>query len=436
MPNKKKVLILTFGCRLNQADTALLYGRLSKLGYEPSEVENEKIDLVIVNTCTVTASAAQKSRQALRRARRENPSAIIAVTGCDAEINYEFWKKENSANIVIPGSQKWQIEKYLAGIGERISSDDLVFREGANAIFPFKHRPLLKIQEGCDCFCAFCIVPFARGKPRSRKLSEIIEEAKQILDKGYVELVLTGVNICRYQDGNTNLIGVVEKLLNLNDNFRIRLSSTELDPSLNDILKIMKNDRRLCRFLHVPLQHGSDLILKKMKRPHSVLDFANFAKLASSEIPGLHLGTDIICGLPGESDEIFAQSCEFIKSIPFSSIHVFRYSPRQGTETANFAERPQARLVRERMRKLEALKQSFQEKFLNAQIGLTTSFIGEKNEGNGFISGWSDNYIRTFLKDKKSLDKLINIRFTSRNNDMSMTAQIILEKAVENRIHI
>ncbi|HPN85296.1 MAG TPA: MiaB/RimO family radical SAM methylthiotransferase, partial [Victivallales bacterium] len=357
---------------------------------------------------------------------REHPSAVIAVTGCDTETNEDYWLKEGSADLVIPGSQKQNIDKYLLSQKKSTPDGKNIFSENVHAQFPFKSRPLLKIQEGCDCFCSFCIVPFARGKPRSRNASEITDEAKKLVDEGHKEIVLTGVNICRYKDGDINLLGIVERLLGIDADFRLRLSSTELDDQLRRIINIMKRGKRLCRFLHVPLQHGSDIILRKMKRPHLSAEFANFAEFAISEIPGIHIGTDLICGLPGESEDIFEESLRFISKIPFANIHIFRYSKREGTEAANFADLPKSSEVKMRMRRLENVKRISQERFLLSQIGSKATFIGEKKDRNGFVSGWSDNYIRTTLSASAPLEELLDIKFTSNNSDLSMQAEIVL----------
>lgn len=425
--NKKKVYISTFGCRLNQADEALIFGRLAKLGYEPAS-ETDKKDLIIVNTCTVTSSAAQKSRQALRKLRRENPYATIAVTGCDAEINPEFWKNENTCDLVIKGSQKNKIDEILfeqSHLSAKIANNTNIFTENANSIFPFKSRALVKIQEGCDQFCAYCIVPFARGKPRSRDFNEIIEECKRLIQKSYAEIVLTGVNICRYSDNGRNLAGLVSAILSLDGNFRLRLSSTEPDRQLYDIIAIMKENSALCRFLHVPLQHGSEKILKAMKRKYSAEYFANFAEFAVKNVPGIHIGTDIICGLPGEDDKIFLQSLDFIEKMPLANIHIFRYSPRIGTEAAKFANRPHGRDVKKRMKILANLKSELSAKFIASQIGQNASFIGEKKYLKNFLTGWSDNYVKTTVKSESKLGEIIKIKFIKSEHQNCLLAEKI-----------
>ncbi len=425
MLQKKKVSIVTFGCRLNQADEALLYGRLAAAGYEAA-APGEKRDLLIVNTCTVTASASQKSRQALRRLRRENPDAKIAVTGCDPEVNELFWRNEPACDIVIPGSMKNRILEFIGGekSSAKIAGGQL-FSENAEAQFPFKSRALVKIQEGCDCFCAYCIVPFARGRPRSRESREIISECRRLVQSGHREIVLTGVNICRYEDEGRRLAGLVREILGIAGNFRLRLSSTELDPQLDKILHLMKDNPKLCRFLHVPLQHGTDEILGKMRRQHSAADFANFAEKAAAAIPGIHLGTDLICGLPGETEDIFEKSLDFVSALPLANIHIFRYSPRQGTDAAKFAGRPQQGDVRRRMKILEEAEKKLARSFISSQIRKEATFLAEKIEKDAWAGGWSDNYIRTSVRSQNRTDELIRIRFLRTRDDSSLEAEAI-----------
>jgi threonylcarbamoyladenosine tRNA methylthiotransferase MtaB len=426
MEKRKKVSVLNFGCRLNQADGALIYGRLAEIGFEPSDEKNsEKKDLFVINTCTVTSSASQKGRQAARRARKNNPFAKIAVTGCDVEVNKDFWLKENAVDIVIPGSRKDLIAEFVSqdDFSYEGRADETLFREEAGALFPFRKRAFVKIQEGCDGFCAFCIVPYARGKPRSRARDEILDEIKKLVSAGRKEVVLTGVNICLYRDGKITISKLVENILSIEGDFRLRLSSTELHPEMNPIISIMRKNKRLCRFIHVPLQHGHDDILRKMKRPHLTSDFAKFAEDALT-IDGLHLGTDIICGLPGETDGIFEESASFIKKIGFANIHIFRYSPRRGTEAVNFAERPHSSTVKKRMKILDEIRKTAQDKFLLSQIGREASFIGEKKAGNNCLIGWSDNYIKTLLQSHQTkINALVGIRFTEKISGRMLRAE-------------
>ncbi|HRU01443.1 MAG TPA: tRNA (N(6)-L-threonylcarbamoyladenosine(37)-C(2))-methylthiotransferase MtaB [Victivallales bacterium] len=421
----KKVFITTLGCRLNQADEALIYSRLSEIGYKPTTKE-EKKDLIIVNTCTVTASAAQKSRQVFRKLKQKNPFAKIAVTGCDVELNENFWKYECGCDFVIKSSEKHRIaeiisEKENAHRRQLINSE--VFIENATAVFSFKNRALVKIQEGCNSFCAYCIVPFTRGKPRSRAFNEIIDECKKLLEASHHEIVLTGVNICRYNDNGKDLSDLLYNILELNGDFRIRLSSTEPDAQLFKIISLMKEKTKLCRFLHIPIQHGSDEILKLMRRHHNTDDFAEFAEFAVNKIDGIHLGTDFICGLPGETEELFEKSINFLKKLPLANIHIFRYSPRIGTDAAKFPDRPANKDVFWRMKILEKLKEELSLQFIKSQVNKIATFIGEKKDNNMLI-GWSDNYIKTIVKGSEQ-GKLTNIKFIKIMENKKLLAELI-----------
>ncbi|MFA6294789.1 MAG: tRNA (N(6)-L-threonylcarbamoyladenosine(37)-C(2))-methylthiotransferase MtaB, partial [Victivallales bacterium] len=335
---KKTAAAITVGCRLNQADTALIYGRLKEAGYEILEPDKAKhLDLIVINSCAVTAAASQKSRQYARSYRNKHPEAKIIVTGCDSETEKSYWMQENIADIYIPNTDKSKILDYINGIAPAEKSVcKNIFMENAVSVYPFRSRAFIKIQEGCESFCTYCIVPYARGPERSRDRNEVIGEFRKLIEQGHHEIVLTGVNISTYRDGSCRLSDLLSELSDIDGDFRIRLSSTEPHPENRKLIGIMKDNPKICRFLHLPLQHGTNEILKRMGRKYTAEEFADFANEALSSIPGLHLGTDIICGFPGETEELFEKSCSFISKIPFANLHVFCFSPRKGTPAADF----------------------------------------------------------------------------------------------------
>lgn len=308
---KKTAAALTLGCRLNQADTALIFDRLKTLGFDIVRTEHDgEIDVIIVNTCTVTGTAAQKSRQAVRKLRRKHPESCIVVTGCSAEIEKSAWSEEAAVDVLIPNEEKKNILEHLRKYWEEhrplLLLDNLaefkaVFSEKAHGRFPFKSRALLKVQEGCNSFCSYCIVPYARGRERSRDWNEIIDEFKEMLDAGYKEIVITGVNVSTYNHNGRRLVDLLEKLISFDGDYRIRLSSTEPHPENRNLLNVMAGSDRICRFLHLSVQYGSDPILKAMNRKYTTAEFAQFVNEARAKIPGIHIGTDIIVGFPGKS---------------------------------------------------------------------------------------------------------------------------------------
>jgi threonylcarbamoyladenosine tRNA methylthiotransferase MtaB len=401
------VAAFTLGCRLNQADTALLFDRFERAGYRIVDLEGgETPSVILINTCTVTATAGQKCRQTLRRLRRNHPSSLIVVTGCGVEIDADAWRSETAVDLVVPNACRTRIvelvEKRLDGtspgkadVSEPVPSRRAVFREEAVSRSPFRTRVFLKIQEGCNGTCSYCIVPKARGPERSRDHLEVIEEAHHHVAAGIREIVLTGVNICAYRDGSLDLPALVRAIASIPGEYRIRLSSTEPSTSVAEtLIPLFAETARLCRFLHLPLQHADDRILAAMNRSTRFSDFARFAETAFRTIPGLHLGTDLIVGYPGETDEIFLENCRRIETIPFANLHVFPFSSRPGTPAATSPGRAPSDVVAERCRILKEIGRRLARKFAESQIGKPLQILVETEDSPGIYEGWSDNYLR------------------------------------------
>ncbi|MEM4248377.1 MAG: tRNA (N(6)-L-threonylcarbamoyladenosine(37)-C(2))-methylthiotransferase MtaB [Candidatus Nanoarchaeia archaeon] len=433
---KPKALIMTIGCRLNQADSALLAARLESIGYEIiSKNDSQDIpSLIVINTCAVTASASQKSRQALRNLRKKYPEAKIIVAGCAPVVEMKEWQNEKVADIVIGNEDKKKIaEIILANFAIKTQSEisspiGEKFSENTFAVYPFRSRAFLKIQEGCNANCTYCIVPRARGPERSRNIDEIFCEFRNLIAQGFKEIILTGVNICAFKYENYTLSRLVKTLASEPGAFRIRLSSTEPDIELENIIEIIKNTPKICRFLHIPLQHGTDEILKRMGRKYSASDFANFATSAVNRIPGLHIGTDIITGFPGETEVLFQKSYDFIESLPLANLHIFRFSPRKGTPAANFPDQIPQRIAKERAEKLAELEKKLSSRFLDSQIGQTLPVLIEK--AGRLASGWSDNYTKVF-SDKCSAEKgaIVRLKIISKHDATTLFG---IPESVEN----
>jgi threonylcarbamoyladenosine tRNA methylthiotransferase MtaB len=401
--------IFTLGCRLNQADSALICDRLESDGWQIVRSEYKgRIDLLIINSCTVTAATARKSRQAARKFRSKHPEACIIVTGCSTEIENSVWKQEEAVDIILTNPEKKQISslikdfmsKKAVSTGHNFSLEEPVeiFKENVSGNFPFKSRAFLKVQEGCNNFCSYCIVPYARGPERSRAWDEVITDFKQFIEKGFEEIVLTGVNICAYNDQGRTLNELIDKLCKIPGNFRIRLSSTEPHPNNMELLETIANNPKICRFLHLSLQHGSDRILKAMERKYTTSEYASFINKARELIPDIHLGTDIIVGFPGETEEDFEQELEFVKKMNFSNIHIFTYSPREGTPAAKMGNQVSGKIANERRLRLAEVADEMKKSFVKSQLGKTLPVIFEKKNKDGYFQGWSDNYINVLCK--------------------------------------
>ena len=394
MPN---VAFYTLGCRLNQAETGLATADLAGHGYTPVPW-GKPADVLVINSCAVTAAAAQKTRQAVRAARRRWPEAFIVVIGCGVTVDHDAWQTEEGPDLIVPNPPPAPLSallpavlrpnRQLACIAPGEPQDGFTI-PGAG-VFGERTRANLKIQDGCDFFCSYCIVPFTRGRSRSRAAADVLREAQTLIDYGYHELVLCGVNLTAYHDHGLDLAGLLRQLLTLNGDFRLRLGSAEPAPVLERVVDVMAEDRRICRFLHLPLQYGEDSILHSMGRHYRAADYRRLAETALARIDGLCLGADVIVGFPGETDAAFACCRDFLTSLPFGLLHVFSYSPRPGTAAAGLAGRPPARLVKRRSEELLAVGAAKAAAFATSQIGQTVTVLLEDGATG---TGWSDNYL-------------------------------------------
>ncbi|OGV48212.1 MAG: tRNA (N(6)-L-threonylcarbamoyladenosine(37)-C(2))-methylthiotransferase MtaB [Lentisphaerae bacterium GWF2_52_8] len=397
----KSAAVFTHGCRLNQADTALIYDRLDKGGYTILPLSAPKIDVIIVNSCAVTGVALRKSRETLRKFRRQHPESLIALTGCAADLSGGEFKGASRPDLLISNEGKKDIVRLIGAFQSGIAREfkpqrraGELFKEDAQGKFPFKSRAFLKVQEGCEAFCSYCIVPYARGPERSRDWDEIIADFRQMLAAGYKEIVLSGVNICAYRCAGRRLPDLLDILALEPGEFRLRLSSTEPHPSNRELLKVMAaHPEKICRFLHLPLQHGADEILKAMGRSYGSEEYASFLVEARRLIPDIHLGSDIIVGFPSESDELFMKSFKFVESMSFSNLHIFTFSPRPGTPAAGFPGKVPLSLAKERYELLLELSVRKAREFAEAQIGKRLTVLAERRLNGGGFEGWSDNYL-------------------------------------------
>ena len=386
-----KAVIITLGCRLNHADTALLSARLRRAGYELSDDGGDDPDLIVLNSCAVTAEAERKSRQQVRRLRREHPFARIVVTGCAAELSADDFLR-SGADSVLTNPDKKRFPQSAAGIHSRELPPENFAEESLSA-FPFRTRAFIKIQEGCDNFCSYCIVPIVRGASRSRKFAECLDDCRNALRQGCPEIVLTGVNTCNYGDDGKKLPDLIRAIAALPGDFRIRLGSTEPHPDDLSIPELMSDPgNRLCRFLHLSMQHGSDRILRAMRRNYTAERFVAFIRKVREMIPSIHIGSDFIVGFPGESEADFEELLAVAEEVKFANIHPFAYSVRPGTAAAEMPGRVPPEVVKERMTRLSAVAAASARGFAMSQIGGTLPVIFEQ-ERSGLLRGWSDNYL-------------------------------------------
>lgn len=396
---QKRASLHTLGCRLNQSETALIEEQLRAAGYTIVPF-GEPADLGIVNTCTVTREADAKSRQLVRSFIRKNPQAYVAVIGCYAQMGADALRDIEGVDAIIGNQEKLNVLEYVTNekrstplvIRDRIERDD--FEIAFAGELPLDRRANLKIQDGCDFMCSFCVIPFARGRARSRSMKNLLEEAESLAARGAKEIVLTGVNIGTYAHGGMDLVDIVDAMDILPGLARIRISSIE-PTTIPDALFDRMNDpdHALVPYLHIPLQSGSDRVLTAMKRKYSAAEYLDFLWLAHTRVPGIGLGTDIMVGFPGETDEEFEATLRLFQESPLQYAHVFKYSEREGTASVRFGNPVSPEVTNRRsavLRRESAIKRI---DFYRRNIGNDADALFEQEE-NGYWTGYTGNYIR------------------------------------------
>jgi threonylcarbamoyladenosine tRNA methylthiotransferase MtaB len=393
--DKIKIAFKTLGCRLNQFETDALVSQFRNSGYEIVDFQNEA-DAYIINTCTVTNHSDKKSRQETGKAHRINSDAVMVVTGCMATNKKEALEKEGMITYVVDNDRKSDIFHLLDSHfkGEIISTDDLkADRFGYGTVEEgFHTRSLIKVQDGCDNFCTFCIVPFVRGRAASRPWKDIEKNVKEVLDYGFKEIVITGVNIGRYDSDGMNFEDLIEKVLDIPGDFRVRISSIEPE-GFGDKLFSLFSHPKLTPHLHLCIQSGSDKILQKMRRTYTVDDFRQMVKKIRTNIPDFNFTTDLMVGFPGETEEDFQLSLSTAEEFGFSHIHTFKYSVRKGTRAEKMPEQIPEKVKTERSADVRELAGKLKREYRSSFIGKHQKVLVEKIDSNGMANGYGEHYI-------------------------------------------
>lgn len=413
--HQPRVTFYTLGCRLNQAETALLRNRFQQGGFLPVEFGQET-DIFVINSCTVTEGAEVDCRRVVRQVLRHSPQAFVAVTGCYAQTGLKVLQGIEGIDLIVGNQFKMQLPDFISPLPQlkkqpvplvhhgRIDPENF-FIEGVGAYSTT--RANLKIQDGCQFMCSFCLIPFARGRERSRFLEDAVREAEELVEKGHRELVLTGVNIGQYRDGAVDLLSLIQRLEAIEGLERIRISSIEPTTVPESLLEYMSTSSKLCRYLHVPLQSGDDGILQAMNRRYSVREYQAAMESALRRIPDVCFGTDVLVGFPGEGPREFANTQAVVQNLPFAYLHVFSYSPRPGTAATKLPDAPSPTTIKERSRALhEASDQKrmvFQQRFLGRRV----SVLFESAEVEGYWSGLTDNFLRVAVRSPRRLHNTI-----------------------------
>ena len=425
----KVVRFVTLGCKVNQYETNAMAQKFLEKGYQIIEEitpENEDIkpDICIINTCTVTNMSDRKSRQMLRRMKEKNPETIVVAVGCYAQVAKEELAKIPEIDLVLGNNEKVEVvkhvEEYINNNINNVELDDVMyskeFSDFGNVTYTEKTRAVIKIQDGCDRFCSYCIIPYARGRVRSRKPESIISEITQIASKGIKEVVITGIHIASYgkdfamsKDNklvNYRLIDLLEEINEIQGIQRIRLGSIEPLLITEEFVERLKRLEKICHHFHLSLQSGCDETLKRMNRRYTTEQFKEIVRLLRNAYSDVNLTTDIIVGFPGETDEEFNKTYQFLKEIKFYKMHVFKYSPRKGTKAAVMLNQINGDIKEERSKKLIELSDRNEIEYNKSYIGKNVEVLFEE-EKDGMYKGHTQNYIMVYCQSKENLDNKI-----------------------------
>lgn len=394
-----KISVFTLGCKTNFYESQQIVAALKQLGHDASE-GLEKADIFVLNTCAITAEAERKSRQAVARARKLNPDCRIVVMGCASQNNATQFENLDNVTFIKGTAGKTDVADILENAGVDICppSDrysETLFADGQRT------RSFIKIQDGCNNFCSYCIVPYLRGRSRSRKIEDIVNEVRQATSE---EVVLIGIDITQFgRDNGTSLAQLFDALP---DDKRYRLGSLEESALTEDVLESLKR-KNFCAHFHLSLQSGSDSVLKRMNRHYTAQQFADGVRLIRGYFPDAAFTTDVIVGFCGETEEEFEQTCRFVEQIGFADIHVFPYSARKGTVASRW-EDTSAEVKHLRAERLGEIKRKLKSDFLNSQIGKTEEVLAERSR-NGMWEGYSRNYTRVYFKGNATEGQTVKV---------------------------
>ena len=411
----RKIAFYTLGCKVNQSDTASMERLFREAGYEIVDFA-EKADIYLINTCVVTNMGQRKSRQMIHRAIRKNPNAFIVVSGCYPQTAAEEVKAIQGVDLIIGNQDRAAVVTLVeaAATEQSIDAYDNVKKLSAQTAFEElsadceteKTRAFLKIQEGCNQFCTYCIIPYARGPLRSRSLENIKDEVEKLVAAGFSEVVLIGIHLGAYGKelkNGTSLTDAVKAALAVTGLARVRLGSLESVEVGEDLLDLMASDERVQRQLHLPLQTGCDDVLKSMHRPYDTKIFAELIQKIRAKLPDVAITTDVIVGFPGETEENFAATKEFVRSCGFSKIHIFPFSPRKGTPAASFSGVVSEKVKQRRAVELADVDRESHEKYCDSMLDKTVTVLFEQESAEGLWEGLSGNYVRVYAKSEDNL---------------------------------
>ena len=387
----------------------------------------EFADVYIINTCTVTNMSDRKSRQIIRRAKQINPNSILVATGCYAQTAKEELEKITDIDLIVGNTEKKDIVKIVEEYRdnknrERVKMSDInkqkEFVDFGSVTYTEKTRAVIKVQDGCNNFCSYCIIPYAKGRVRSRKLESIVKEITEIAAKGIKEVVITGIHVASYGidfDNNTRLIDLLEAIQKIHRIKRIRLGSLEPNIITEEFVNRLKKVTKMCDHFHLSLQSGCDETLKRMNRKYTAETFEKEVNLLRKTFPDVALTTDVIVGFPGETEEEFNETYKYLSKIRFTKLHVFKYSPRKGTVAAKMKNQIDSTVKEKRSHKLIELSNECEIEFLDRYVGKELKVLFEKQDGE-YIKGHTTNYLVVKAKETELENQIKDVKIVSRDN--------------------
>ncbi|MBQ3150169.1 MAG: tRNA (N(6)-L-threonylcarbamoyladenosine(37)-C(2))-methylthiotransferase MtaB [Clostridia bacterium] len=419
-----KVAIFTLGCKVNQYESQVICELLEKGGFTVVD-SDETADIYIVNSCTVTSESDRKNRQAVRRFKRRNPDSIVVLTGCMPQAYPDDCKKLNEADIVLGNRSNHLI---VEAINEYLQKNERCIltsehKTGDEFVpcrinsFRARTRAEIKIEDGCNRFCSYCAIPYARGRVRSKKISDIREESKALAEAGFCEIVLVGINLSAYRDGENDLCDAIKAASESDGILRVRLGSLEPNYLTDSIIERMAECKKLCPQFHISLQSGCDKTLKAMNRHYTSEEYYRICKKIREVFDGASVTTDVMTGFPGETDTDFEESLEFVKKIGFEKVHVFPYSVRTGTKAASMDGQNEKSVKEARAKVMSEETEKIRKDFLKKQIGKTLSVLIEELRDGAYHEGFTANYTPVKVFGECPDSGIVNVRITDTDDE-------------------
>jgi len=426
-----KIAFHTLGCKLNYSETSFILKEFQNDGMKITNF-SEQADIYVINTCSVTENANKECEQIVKKVKKLSPESIIAIMGCYAQLKPERISKIKGVNLVIGSNEKFKLKKYIKEFQESkknlIKVSDIKTVDNFNNAFSSEERTrsFLKIQDGCNYKCTFCTIPLARGKSRSNNIEDIIKNINILKNKKVKEVVLTGVNIGDFGiKGKKDFYYLLQEINQIND-IRIRISSIEPNLLSNDIINLVANSKTIVPHFHIPLQSGSDTILKLMRRRYLTKNYAELIQVIKHKMPHACIGADVMVGFPGETDDLFNETVNFIKSLSISYLHVFTYSERENTPANNFQKIIPKEKRKMRSKILRNLSNKKKSLFYLNNLNTVRPTLIEKNNKNNYLYGFTDNYIKVEVPYNKKLENnIINIDIAKINENGNVNGKII-----------